>query len=264
LFEEQSIERFIESRFALCPPRRTAPGAWTKTCDIFFRARSRTPQRSALPGQNVDRFVQPRPPRRLHVMQGEAGDTFAVPMTRPLPEIQDHAWLEAFRRGDRPVMEECYRRYYSVVESAIGTVLGVADRETVIHEVFFRLLAEPDMRLSFEGPSLGAWLAAVARNRALDISRRLRRESLVPDPLDGTEAPANAAAEEDAVLRVLLENFRRLHVTPEWAPVFEARFVRQMTQREAARYLGIRRTTLAYRELQLRRRFKKFMLEAEE
>jgi DNA-binding XRE family transcriptional regulator len=37
-----------------------------------------------------------------------------------------------------------------------------------------------------------------------------------------------------------------------------------MTQREAARHLGIRRTTLAYRELQLRRRFKAFMLATEE
>jgi hypothetical protein len=37
-----------------------------------------------------------------------------------------------------------------------------------------------------------------------------------------------------------------------------------MSQREAARYLGMRRTTLAYRELQLVRKFKAFMLEVEE
>jgi RNA polymerase sigma-70 factor (ECF subfamily) len=185
-------------------------------------------------------------------------------MSRPLPEIQDDEWLAAFRRGDRPVLEQCYRDYYSVVESAIGTVLGVADRETVIHEVFFRLMSEPDMRQSFAGPSLGSWLSAIARNRAVDINRRLRRESLVPHALEGTEVAANEGADEDAVLRVLLERFRREHLTPEWAPVFDARFVRQMTQREAARHLGIRRTTLAYRELQLRRRFKRFMLESED
>jgi RNA polymerase sigma-70 factor (ECF subfamily) len=179
-------------------------------------------------------------------------------------EAQDPAWLEAFRRGDREVIEECYRRYYDVVESAIGSLLGVADRETVIHEVFLRLLSDGDMRSSFSGPSLGAWLASVARNRAIDLHRRARRESLVPSPLEVVGEVPEAATHEDHVMRLLLERFRRDHLTPEWAGVFEARFVRQMTQREAARHLGIQRTTLAYRELQLRRRFKAFMLSAEE
>jgi RNA polymerase sigma-70 factor (ECF subfamily) len=196
----------------------------------------------------------------------DASSTFALPpMTRNIPEIEDLAWLEAFRRGDRDVIEQCYRRYYAVVEAAIGGILGVADRETVIHEVFFRLLTEQEMRQSFSGRSLGAWLSAIARNRAVDLSRRSRRESLVASPLEIVpEAPTDAAAHEDQVLRLLIERFRREHLTPEWAPVFETRFVRQMTQREAARYLGMRRTTLAYRELQLRRRFKEFMLAAEE
>lgn len=195
-------------------------------------------------------------------MAGQSSDTFPLGMSRPYPQVEDDAWLQAFRRGDRDVLEQCYRQHYAVIESAIGTVLGIADRETVIHEVFFRLLTEPDMRLSFTGPSLGSWLATIARNRAVDISRRQRRESLVPDPVESPVVPeGNAASDDDAVLRVLLERFRTQHLTPEWAPVFETRFVRQMTQREAASHLGIRRTTLAYRELQLRRRFKAFMLE---
>jgi RNA polymerase sigma-70 factor (ECF subfamily) len=198
-------------------------------------------------------------------MLGETSGSFAFPpMSRVQAEAQDPAWLEAFRRGDREVIEDCYRRYYDTVESAIGSLLGIADRETVIHEVFFRLLSEKEMRASFSGPSLGAWLASVARNRAVDLHRRARRESLVPSPLELAPQVPDAGAHDDRVMHLLIERFRREHLTPEWAPVFEARFVRQMTQREAARYLGIRRTTLAYRELQLRRRFKAFMLSAEE
>jgi len=198
-------------------------------------------------------------------MFGETSGTFVVPAMSPVPaENEDSAWLEAFRRGDREVIEQCYRRYYGVVEAAIGTLLGISDRETVIHEVFLRLLTEKEMRLSFTGPSLGAWLSAIARNRAIDLSRRSRREALVPNPLDVAPEVPDAGGHDDHVMRLLLERFRREHLTPEWAPVFETRFIRQMTQREAARFLGMRRTTLAYRELQLRRRFKAFMLEAEE
>jgi RNA polymerase sigma-70 factor (ECF subfamily) len=198
-------------------------------------------------------------------MLGEMSGTFAVRrMSRVPAEAHDPAWLEAFRRGDREIIEDCYRRYYDVVEAAIGSLLGNADRETVIHEVFLRLLSEREMRESFSGPSLGSWLGSVARNRAVDLHRRARRESLVPNSLELTPEVPDVGAHDDHVMHLLIERFRREHLTPEWAPVFEARFVRQMTQREAARYLGIRRTTLAYRELQLRRRFKAFMLSAEE
>ena len=198
-------------------------------------------------------------------MSGETNATFALPpMSRAAERTEDSAWLEAFRRGDRAVIEECYRRYYDVVESAIGSLLGIADRETVIHEVFFRLLTDESMRASFNGQSLGAWLAAVGRNRALDLARRSRRESLVPHPVDVAPEVPDAGSHDDHVMRLLLERFRRDHLTPEWAPVFETRFIRQMSQREAARYLGMRRTTLAYRELQLVRKFKAFMLEVEE
>jgi RNA polymerase sigma-70 factor, ECF subfamily len=178
-------------------------------------------------------------------------------------EPADDGWLEAFRRGDHAALEHCYRRYYRVVEAAVGSLLGVADRETVVHEVFFRLLSEPEMRQSFTGPSFGAWLAAVARNRALDVSRRARRESLVAQPPEREGAPPDIGAEEESVMRLLMERFRREHLPAEWAPVFETRFIRQMTQREAARHLGVHRTTLAYRELQIRRRLRRFMLEVE-
>jgi RNA polymerase sigma-70 factor (ECF subfamily) len=185
-------------------------------------------------------------------------------MTSFAQQEADGAWLEAFRRGDREVLAACYRRYYRVVEAAIGRLLGTADRETVIHEVFFRLISEPEMRMSFNGPSLGPWLAAVARNRAVDLSRRAQRESLVAEPPEASEASGGWGMDEDAILRVLLERFGREQLPPEWVPLFEARYLRQMTQREAARHLGIRRTTLAYREMQIRRRLKKFMLEEEQ
>lgn len=177
---------------------------------------------------------------------------------------EDPSWLLAFRRGDHQILAQCYRSYYRVVEAAIGSVLGVADRETVIHEVFLRLLTDPAMRESFTGPSLGAWLSSIARNRALDVSRRARREVLLSTPVDRPDTDSPTRADEDAMMCLLLERFRREHVPPAWAPVFEARFLKEMSQREAARHLGMHRTTLAYQELQLRRRLRRFMLEEED
>ena len=43
--------------------------------------------------------------------------------------------------------------------------------------------------------------------------------------------------------------------------MFEARFLQHLNQSEAAALLGMRRTTLAYRELRIRALLRKFLLE---
>jgi RNA polymerase sigma-70 factor (ECF subfamily) len=177
---------------------------------------------------------------------------------------EELSWIDGFRRGDRDILARCYRANYRVLEAAIGGVLGVADRETVIHEVFLRLLTERDLRESFKGVtdrSLGAWLSTMARNRALDVRRRASREVSFSVPVEVLHSDVDARAGEETMMRLLLLRFQREHVPPAWAPVFQARFIGEMSQREAARHLGMRRTTLAYQELQLRRRLRQFMLQ---
>src|SRR5579871_1367051 len=93
------------------------------------------------------------------------------------PESDRPAQLEAFHRGERQALADCYRDHFEGVERAIGSILSGADRETVIHEVFSRLISQEHLRQSFRGGSLGAWLATVARNAAIDYRRRLTRES---------------------------------------------------------------------------------------
>ena len=170
--------------------------------------------------------------------------------------------LEGFYRGERDEMERCYREQFAAVNAAIGEILGGADRETVVHEVFARLIAREDVRRGFKGGSLRAWLAMVARNQAIDYRRRLSREA----PLTGAAADAAGAPrslENAAEARQLIERFRRDLLPPAWAPVFDLCVVRQMSQREAATALGISRTTLAYRELLIRRRLRRFILDDE-
>jgi RNA polymerase sigma-70 factor (ECF subfamily) len=166
-------------------------------------------------------------------------------------------WLEAFHRGERAVLEECYRAHFETVARAVGSVLRDVDRETVVHEVFSRLLGQADLRLAFHGGGLGAWLATVARNQAIDYRRRLARETHLPS---AGQEPQAADWEEAAEARLVIERFRVTLALPEWRAVFDVRFVQQLGQREAAASLGISRTTLAYRELRIRHELRRFVL----
>jgi RNA polymerase sigma-70 factor (ECF subfamily) len=186
----------------------------------------------------------------------------AIPDQPPVaaPSAAGAAALDAFHRGDPAAIERCYRDHFDAVENALRPVLGAADRETVIHEVFWRLLSNPDLRRSFQGGSMSAWLATVTRNLGIDYARRLSREVALP-PGDPHHPVPALDGEVDA--RLLLEQFQQRRLRSEWRPVFEARFLRQLSQREAAAALRINRTTLAYRELRIRQALRAFLMEDE-
>jgi RNA polymerase sigma-70 factor (ECF subfamily) len=179
------------------------------------------------------------------------------------PTADPARWLEAFHQGDSEVLEWCYRQHFALVDRAVGRLLEAADRETVIHELFFRLIGRPELRRAFQGGSFPAWLSTVARNQAIDYRRRLGREAaaITDASAEGREP---SGFEEDSNARLLVEQFRREWLPPAWRGVFEVRFIRQLSQREAAAELGMRRTTLAYRELRIRRALRRFLLGGDE
>ncbi len=164
------------------------------------------------------------------------------------------------------MFEACYRQYFTVVSAAVGRYLRGADQETVIHEVFFKLMTDAQMRQSFRGGSLGAWLSRVARNRAIDYVRKHKRETIVPPQvaleLSAVKQSADPTPEQEWAL--FIDQFRRAYLPRKWAPVFELRFTVGLSQREAAAKLGIRRTTLAYQEQRILARLRQFIRRAEE
>lgn len=170
-------------------------------------------------------------------------------------------WLERFHQGDRDVIEECYRDHFETVDRSVGAVLSGADRETVVHEVFFRVMTAPQVRLGFRGGSFAGWIATVARNQAIDHVRRSRREEAVaPDvAVRLADSAAGSPADDSFDARRLIAQFRRECLPPEWDGVFVARFIDQLSQREAAARLKMRRTTLAYQELRIRQLLRRFI-----
>lgn len=176
-------------------------------------------------------------------------------------EQAEESRLAAFHAGDRTVLEQCYRDHFATVAAAAGRILQRVDAETVTHEVFHRLLASAEMRATFRGGDLGAWLARVSTNRAIDHRRRYAREESLSPTL-----PVEAARTDDAErlsARRIVERFRSERLPPKWERVFQARFFDQLGQREAALALGMSRTTLMYQEHRIRALLRKFVLEDE-
>jgi RNA polymerase sigma-70 factor (ECF subfamily) len=192
--------------------------------------------------------------RMAPVVEGAGGGAVA----------RDEAWLREFHAGDRGCLERCYREHFGTVEGAVGGVLAGADRETLVHEVFFRLLSEPPLRASFRGGAFAAWLRVVARNQAIDYARRRRLEVIFTGETGPSAAPSAPRLEQQVDARLTLERFRERVLPPKWRPVFDARIVAQQDQPAAARALGMRRTTLAYQEYRIRRLLRRFVLRGEE
>jgi RNA polymerase sigma-70 factor (ECF subfamily) len=78
-------------------------------------------------------------------------------------------------------MTAIYDRYSSIVYSVALRVLGeTSAAEDVMQEIFMQLWRKPQLFNSSRG-SMGAWLAVIARNRAIDALRRRKPETDMED-----------------------------------------------------------------------------------
>lgn len=112
------------------------------------------------------------------------------------------------RQGDRMALDramDTYTAYLSaVVWRAMGPSASAEDVEEVVSDAFLALWAHrADLR-----PEQGvkAWLAVVARNRAVD---RLRAAPPPPLPLDEADAPGGSTPEADLERRMFADALRR-------------------------------------------------------
>ena len=171
------------------------------------------------------------------------------------------SWLALFHAGDRAVLDDVYRTHVDSVHRSAGGVLGGADLETVVHEVFFRVMTNVELRQAFQGGDLAAWLVVIARNHAIDYVRRRSREQPAGLDVVGAADVHHTADASRAEAALLIEKFCAEVLPSKWRPVFEARFVQHLTQTEAAAALRMRRTTLVYQELRIRGLLHSFLLE---
>jgi len=97
----------------------------------------------------------------------------------PQEVTKDAALVLRLRAGDESAMEQLYDRYSGIVYSVALRVLNdTGAAEDVLQEVFLQLWRNPGVFDSGRG-SLGAWLAVIARNRAIDAVRKRKPETEV-------------------------------------------------------------------------------------
>src|SRR5207237_2395508 len=95
--------------------------------------------------------------------------------------------MSAMRSGDTNAMTLLYDRYSSIVYAVALRVLGdTGAAEDVLQEVFLHLWRNPGAFDSSRG-NLGAWLAVITRNRAIDGLRKRRPETDIADVVVSVE-----------------------------------------------------------------------------
>jgi RNA polymerase sigma-70 factor (ECF subfamily) len=178
---------------------------------------------------------------------------------------EEHEWLKEFHAGEKRVLAAVYQENYDAAVAAVSNYLRGPDAETVVQDLFVKMVADQAFRENYQGGSLRAWLATVARNRAIDFLRKHRREQLTED--GDVEGEVSVVRDQSFVGRMearqIIERFRKAVLPEKWRDVFEARFMRQLTQREAAADLKMPRTTIAYQEIRIRKILQDFLLDLE-
>src|SRR5689334_17863511 len=133
-------------------------------------------------------------------------------------------------------MAELYERFSAVVFSAALRVLGESSQaEDVLQEVFLQLWRNPSAFDANRG-SLAAWLAVIARHRAIDHLRRRKPEADFEDVVLAVDPELdNMAARAEAIgrIRVVIDA-----MPDEQRTALEMAFFEGLTHTEIAEKTG--------------------------
>lgn len=112
----------------------------------------------------------------------------------------DADFLVRVKANDQAAMTELFERYGGMVYSVALRVLNdTGQAEDVMQEIFFQVWRNPNSFVSGRG-SLGAWLAVMARNRAIDSLRRRRPTDSVDDVVLASETDFAADIERKRMM----------------------------------------------------------------
>jgi len=154
-----------------------------------------------------------------------------------MPNRNDEAALvERIRSGDETAMEDMYDRYSGIVYGVALRVLGnTTAAEDVLQEVFLQLWRNPDAFDANRG-KLAAWLAVIARNRAIDHLRKRPPE----DDIEDLPISTGVNLEGEAAQRLVVEKIRGVlaQLPQEQRRALEMAFFEGMTHAEIAAKCG--------------------------
>jgi RNA polymerase sigma-70 factor (ECF subfamily) len=159
-----------------------------------------------------------------------------VSSARVQPDSGDSKLITGIRAGDESAMAQVYDRYSQIVYSVALRVLGdTGSAEDVMQEIFMQLWRNPQ---SFDGNrgSLGAWLAVIARHRAIDQLRKRKPETDFEDVVVSVQADLESETDKS----IFLAKVRGLlgEMPADQRKALELAFFEGLTHSEVAQKMG--------------------------
>ena len=159
--------------------------------------------------------------------------TVTNPLTDDAPD--EVRLVEAARDGDRTAFGRLYDRYARMVHGILLARVPLRDVDDLVHDVF--LIVLPRLHSLRDARRFGAWLGAIARNRAKDYYRRDAKQADQAEELSGNEVGQQAPSSSKAEAAQLLAVIRSL---PEaYRETLLLRLVEGMTGPEIAERMGL-------------------------
>lgn len=136
--------------------------------------------------------------------------------------------VKAVLEGDRDGFGRLYNLYAPLVHGILLARVPRAEVDDLVQDIF--LHAFKKLHTLRDGAAFGAWIAMIARNRAVDFYRRSKETVEINDELRGSDTHDSRAAEILELIRSLPEAYRETLVL---------RLVEGMTGPEIAARTGL-------------------------
>jgi RNA polymerase sigma-70 factor (ECF subfamily) len=149
----------------------------------------------------------------------------------------DEGYVEAARQGDRAAFGRLYDRHARMVHGILLARVPHGEVDDLVHDVFLQALRQ--LHTLRDTTRFGAWLAAIARNRANDYHRHSVDQVELPEGLsdEGEGRSSSKSYEEGAEASFLLACIREL--PQAYCETLLLRLVEGMTGPEIAARTGL-------------------------
>jgi RNA polymerase sigma-70 factor (ECF subfamily) len=145
-----------------------------------------------------------------YLEQGNAAPVGGVPEARRAVESEDVALVRRMAAGDEQALGALYDRWHPVVHGVVSRLLRQADDvEDVVEETFWQAWRQAS-RFDLARGAVQTWLLTIARSRALDRVRALRRRREEPLEGDDGQPVIQPAVEGDPALDAEASERRRM------------------------------------------------------
>lgn len=152
------------------------------------------------------------------------------------PDSPDARLVSAIRSGDEQAMAQLYDRYSSIVYSVALRILGdVGAAEDILQDVFMQLWRNP-MAFDASRGRLPAWLAVIARHRAIDTLRKRQPETDIADVTVSVQPDMASEAERKHALEKIRTTLGMMAAAQR--SVLEMAFFEGLTHSEIATRTG--------------------------